>query len=245
MLAEKREKAGSETVVAVIPVLASVEGEEALSRSISTIELEAEMIVIESDEDYKAAAEFGRRVKGAAAEVVEFFRPMKADAYRVHQTICSREKDMLVPLSNAEGTIKRTMGDFAQQRERERREAEEIAKRIAQEEVEAQLEEAMRAEKAGDTVAAEAAMQDAQMAESFSRDVSIPSVAPPKAAGVSQSKDWEIVGVNGEEVPVLFSGVELRPVDLKAVMRLIKASRGTVKIPGITYREQIKTTIRR
>jgi hypothetical protein len=70
-------------------------------------------------------------------------------------------------------------------------------------------------------------------------------IEPPKAQGVSQSKDWEIIGVDAETVPIEFMGVTLRPVDEKAVARLIRAIKGKARIPGIEYREVIKTTIRK
>ncbi|MCQ4951053.1 hypothetical protein, partial [Bittarella massiliensis (ex Durand et al. 2017)] len=67
----------------------------------------------------------------------------------------------------------------------------------------------------------------------------------PRAKGVSSGKDWEIEAIDHEKVPVNFSGVEIRPVDEKAIMRLIRASKGKIQIPGIKYKETIKMSIRR
>lgn len=66
----------------------------------------------------------------------------------------------------------------------------------------------------------------------------------PKAAGVSQSKTWEIVSIDSSKVPVSFEGVEIRPVDVKAVMRLIKESKGTIQIPGVQYRDSVSISVR-
>lgn len=52
-------------------------------------------------------------LKQKAAEVTEFFKPMKDTAYKAHKAICDREKEMLTPLRNAEKTLKKTMGDYA------------------------------------------------------------------------------------------------------------------------------------
>jgi hypothetical protein len=38
-------------------------------------------------------------------------------------------------------------------------------------------------------------------------------------------------------------GIELRPVDKAAVLRLIKMSKGQVEIPGIKFRETYTTSV--
>ncbi len=179
----------NESVVAVLPVQSNSE-EVALSQSATAIELEAESIIIESDEQYSAAAEFGKRLKTFQAGVIAFWKPKKDAANKLHKVLCDGEKKMLTPLARAEQILKRTMAD------------------------------------------------------SMSRNVAV-NVAPPKAQGVSQSKDWEVVSIDGAQVPITFNGMELRPVDDKAVIRLIRASKGQIQIPGVTYRETIKTSIRR
>ena len=67
----------------------------------------------------------------------------------------------------------------------------------------------------------------------------------PKVKGVSSSKDWEITGIDAAKVPVEVAGTIIRPVDEKAIMRLIRASKGTIKIPGITYKVTMKMSARR
>lgn len=66
--------------------------------------------------------------------------------------------------------------------------------------------------------------------------VAIPS-QPVKASGVITKKAWTITSIDLEKVPVTALGVLIRPVDEKAVMKLIRDSHGTVEIPGITYEE--------
>ena len=78
----------------------------------------------------------------------------------------------------------------------------------------------------------------------ISRMVFIPG-GDPKAKGVSASKDWEIVSIDSKDVPLAVSGVEIRPVDVAAVMRLIRASKGTIQIPGIVYRAVAKMSFSR
>jgi len=239
---EAVQETGNEAVVAIVPEQQNQE--VALERSVTAIELEAESIVIETDADYSTAAEFGRRVKQAAAEVTAFFRPIKEAAHRAHKTVCDREKTMLKPLTSAEAALKKTMGAYALRKEQERKAAEAEARRRAQEEAERKLAEAIAQEEAGNSEAAKSAMLDAQMADSMSQSMQV-SAPAPKAEGISTSKDWEVVSINAAQIPVTLAGMELRPVDDKAVIRLIRASKGNIQIPGVTYKEIIKTSIRR
>ena len=119
-----------ETVVAVLPKSGSVSPrEEELESEVSEIEAMALAVSVQNDEEYEAAGKFGVMLKKKAAEVTEFFKPLKDSAYKAHKAICDREKEMLTPLRKAEMTLKKTMGDYAMEQERKRREAEEAARR--------------------------------------------------------------------------------------------------------------------
>ena len=118
-----------ETVVAVLPKSSSVSPrEEELESEVSEIEAMALAVSVQNDEEYEAAGKFGVMLKKKAAEVTEFFKPLKDSAYKAHKAICDREKEMLTPLRKAEMTLKKTMGDYAMEQERKRREAEEAAR---------------------------------------------------------------------------------------------------------------------
>lgn len=218
--------------------------ETALTASVMSVELKAAAITISTQEDYEFAAQFGQEVKQTLARVQEYFEPMKKAAHMAHREICNRETEMLKPLKSAESTIKATMSGYVEKVEAERKAAELEAQRIAQEETERKLAEAAALEEQGDTEGAANALLDAQMADAASQNVFVPSAAP-KASGVSTSKEWLITNVDDAKVPVTFNGMDLRPVDKKAVMRLIKASKGSIAIPGITYKEQQKIALRK
>ena len=66
----------------------------------------------------------------------------------------------------------------------------------------------------------------------------------PKVDGVSVRKNWEIVSIDSSVVPTEFNGVEIRPVDKKLVMNLIKASKGRIQIPGVQYREKASISVK-
>ena len=232
-----------ESIVAVMPELEPVD-EQQLTQEVTDIEFRAESFVIQTPEDYDAAGEFGKLLKRKAAEVTGFFKPMKDSAYQAHKAVCDREKAMLTPLKNAEKIEKKTMGDYLMEQERIRREAEEAARRAAEEERERKLKEAMALEAAGDKEGAEAAVEEAVVMDEAT-GYSVPASVKPKVSGVSTSKDWEITSIDTAKVPVNFNGMELRPVDQAAVMRLIRASKGSIAIPGIAYREVAKMSFRR
>ena len=221
-----------ETMVATVPQ-AEIVDEQQLSRDVTDIEFQAESLVIQSDEDYAFAGEFGKMLKKKASQVTTFFKPMKDSAYQAHKAVCDREKAMLTPLRNAEKTVKQVMSAYIAEQERKRREAEEAARRAAEAERERKIQEAATLEAAGDADGAEAAFEEAAIMDDAA-----------SYAVVSTSKDWEIVEIDPKAVPLAVAGIELRPVDQAAVMRLIRASKGQIEIPGITYRQVAKMSFR-
>lgn len=237
-------KETKEEVVAVIGATQQAEGEAELTRTVTEIELHAQSIIIANADDYQQAADFGRALKQKSAEVTAFFAPMKKAAHDAHKQVCDREKQMLAPLVNAEKVIKKTMGDWAMEQERIRKEEEERLRKAAEAESDRLFQQALEADRNGDVAARDAALMDAQVIEQAGRNLAIPGEST-KANGVSVSKDWEITGVASDKVPVTFSGIELRPVDTAAVLRLIRASKGQIEIPGISYKEAAKMSFRK
>ena len=233
----------TDNIVAIVPETELLD-EQQLSQQVTDIEFQAESFVVETEADYAAAGEFGKLLKQKTAEVTVFFKPMKDSAYQAHKAICDREKAMLNPLKNAEKIIKKTMGDYLMEQERKRREAEEAMRKAAEAEMQRKLEEAAKLEGSGNQEKAEAAFEDAVVMDEAANCVAVSS-AKPKVSGVSTTRDWEITGIDFAAVPVVFNGMELRPVDQAAVMRLIRASKGKIEIPGITYREVAKMSFRR
>lgn len=232
-----------ETMVATVPQ-AEIVDEQQLSRDVTDIEFQAESLVIQTDEDYAFAGEFGKMLKKKASQVTMFFKPMKDSAYQAHKAVCDREKAMLTPLRNAEKIIKQAINIYDAEQKRKRREAEEAARRAAEAERERKMREASELEAAGDNEGAEAAFEEAAIMDDAASYAVVPATAAPKVSGVSTSKDWEIVEIDPKAVPLAVAGVEIRPVDKAAVMRLIRTSKGQIEIPGITYREVAKISFR-
>ena len=151
---------------------------------------------------------------------------------------------MLAPLKSAEKTIKKAMSAFLMEQEAKRNAAEEKARQAAKAEMQCKLAEAEKLEIAGNLQGAQAAMEEAVVMDEASHYIASPATKP-KVSGVGTSKGWEITSIDSNAVPVNFSGMELRPVDEAAVMRLIRASKGQIQIPGITYHEVTKMSFRR
>ena len=225
-------------------VIVPVNEEQALSRQVTSIEARAASLVVTNDAEYGVAAEFGKTIKNQAATVMEFFKPMKESAHQAHKAICDREKTMLTPLKNAEAIIKKTMGGYVEEKERERKAQEEALRLAAARERERLLSEAAEKSKAGDEAGAEETLNEAVLLDQAS-SFTAPAVAKPKVAGVSTRRDWEIVEVDESVVPVNLLGMVLRPVNESAVRSLIRSSKGTIQIPGVKYKEVTDTRFRR
>ncbi len=240
----------SESVVAVIKqpeapaVAVPDEKEGVIKKEISVIEAKAGEVVIVDEESYQSAVEFGRMIQTKAAEVKDFFKPMKDAANKAHKEICAREKAMLEPLDSAKKILQKTVGDYQFEQERIRREAEEAAKKAAQEEAERNLQKAVDAEANGDADAASAALEEAEFAETMAASTVVESSAPV-AKGATVKVDYEITSCNEELVPVKVGDTVIRPVDEKAVLKAIRESGGKIQISGVTYKEVPKTSFRR
>ena len=232
----------NETVMSVIGNPTAID-ENSLKTETVSLEVRADALKVTNDEEYQDAAEFLKTLKDQAGKVKDFFKPLKDAAHKAHKEVCDREKLMLDPLTKAESVIKKAVGEYLAEQERKRKAAEERARQAAKAEADRLLAEAAALENEGKTEEATAAMEEAEIIDGAT--VAVPSAPTAKVKGVSSSKDWEIVGINDAKVPVAIAGTVIRPVDNKAIMRLIRASKGTIQIPGVTYKEVMKISARR
>jgi len=217
--------------------------EEKLTREASSIEQQAQMVAIINDSDYAAAGDMTKSVKQMQKKVKEYWEPLRISAKAAYDEILGHKKEMLEPLESAEKILKGKMSGYLAEKERKRKAQEEAMRRLAQQEMERKLAEAAAAEAAGDMVSAEYAMAEAEVMDDLSVGGGIKANVP-KAEGISQSKTWKITGIDSSKVPAFFGGTEIRPVDERAVMRLIKESKGTIQIPGIQYEEAVSISVR-
>lgn len=212
------------------------QAEQQMTTVVTGLEAAANNLVIDSDERYNQAAAFLQRIKTQQKTVTDFFEPLRKATKAAYDSVLSRKKDMTTPLDKAEKVIKGKMGEYQRKAEQARREQEEKLRRAAEAEREKAFAAAVAAEASGDALGAEMAMMEAEVMDDAAAVATV-HLAAPKAKGVSTRKGWEITGIDPDKVPVAINGVVIRPVDEKAVMALIKASKGTIQIPGITYQE--------
>ena len=221
--------------------------ESKLGKEVSLIEQRAEAVVVASVADFEDAGLFLKQIKQAQKQVKDYWEPLRVSAKKSYDEVLAHRKEMIEPLEKAE-KIENYYGLEQPVSGRELYERglaqEEAMRRLAQAEIDRHLNEAAEAEANGDAVGAEYAMAEAEMMEGVSIAGGVQHQTP-KVKGISQSKTWEICEseCDWSKVPVSLIGIELRPVDKAAVLRLIKMSKGQVEIPGIKFRETYTTSV--
>lgn len=214
-----------------------------LGKEASLIERRVSAMEVTSDFGYTAAGELLKQVKTMEKRIKEYWEPLRVSAKRAYDDVIAKKKEMLDPIEGAEKILKRKMGDYSIEQERKARELEEQRRREAQAEIEKKLNEAAAMESAGDVAGADFAMAEAEVYDQYASSVSVQPVKP-RVDGVSTSKTWRIKSIDASKVPVTFGGIELRPVDTAAVLRLVKASKGQISIPGVEIVEDVVMSVR-
>lgn len=218
------------------------EGE--LSNTVSIVSRQASAMEVVDQKTLENAVAFGREVKNRMAAVKDYWKPLKDAANAAHKRLCDRETEMLKPLTYAEMVLKGKISAYTAEQERIRREAEEAARKAALEEAERKMREAEALETKGDAEAANAALSDAMVMDTAARQIVV-TPTPATAPGMSTRKDWEIVSIDESAIPREMQGVPLVVVDEAAILRLVRATKGTISIPGVAYREKTVTVLRR
>lgn len=218
--------------------------EKELDNEASLVEQQALSVVILNEDDYKAACEVTKTVKAMQKKVTDYWEPMRVSAKKSYDSVLAHKKEMLAPLESAEKILKGKISNYVVEQERKQREAEAEARRLAQEAAEKSLSEAVAAENSGDAETAEYAMTEAEMMSELAASGMSTQVQKPKADGVSTSRAWKITSIDEEKVPIDINGAVIRPVDKSAIMALIKATKGKIKIPGVKYEESVTVSVR-
>ncbi len=236
----------TDTTVAVIGTSCGVETEQEkeLTSTVSNVEVAANDFAINTAKDYEKAGAFGRELKRLAEQVKDYWKIPKDLAHKAHADICAKEKAMLAPIQTAEKVLKAKMSAYNVEQERVRREAEEAARKAAREAAERKLEEAIALSNGGNSEEAEIALEESAIMEDVSSTITL-TADKPQAKGVSSKKDWVIKSIDSAKVPIEIAGVVIRPVDENAVMRLIRASKGQIKIDGIEFEETVSMAFRK
>lgn len=217
--------------------------EEALGTEATALIAVAKETSIQTQADYEQAAAVLRNLKQLQGKVKDYWEPLRKSAKAAYDSVLEKKKEMLTPLEDAEKALKDQMTVYTVQQEEKRKAQEEEMRQAARRESDLKLEEAAAAEQSGDTAGAAAAMEEAEVLDGMASSARVTARAP-KANGVSQTKTWKLKSVDPEKVPIKVGGVEIRPVDQAAVMRLIRESKGTISIPGVEYEESVQISVR-
>jgi len=215
--------------------------EEQLEKSGAAAVQTAKAFKITSQDDYEQGAKYLTGIKTRMKQITEYWKPAKEAADKAHKQLVAKEKQMLEPLKEAEGIIKRTMLNHQQAVERARREAEAEARRRQEEEAQRLLEQAVQAEEKGDDQQAAINMA---MAEMVSEMPAAPVIQTPTAQGTSIRKTWKAKVVDEKLVPAYFNGMELRTINMAVLNSLAKTTKGTMQIPGIQFYEDSSLSVR-
>lgn len=201
----------------------------------------ANSLTVASDAEYQYAGEFLKKVKASIKNIEDFFSEMKKSAHKTWKDICEKETSYTNQLEQAEKLVKTSMGKYLQIQEQKRRE-EEARIRAEQERIALeQLKKAEELKEQGKEI--EAAIAE-ETAYSIDEMKPILQVSSPKMAGISYQSDWDVSIADDSNIPISLNGVVIRPVDLGAVKRLVKASKGKISIPGIKITETKNMRVR-
>lgn len=192
-------------------------------------------ITINNEEDNIKAGNFLKQIKPVIKNIKEYWKPLKESAKKAHSDLCSKEKEMLTPLEEAETQIKAKMSVYiTEQQEKARKEQEALRK--------AQEEEALRQLAEAEKLKAEGKEMEAQIQEEMAYAIDeVKSVVEPtiqKQEGISYMTDYSIVITDANKVPTYINGIEIRPIDVQAIKKLAKASKGQIQIDGIQILEK-------
>lgn len=196
---------------------------------------------IMTQEDYQAAGEFLKQIKSNIKTINGFFAEMKANAYAAWKAICDKENSFVKPMQEAEAKVKKEMAAYISEQERIQREKEAELRKQQEELARKQAEAAAALEKEGKTDEANAVLNMAIQVENLNPVI---ETAKPKIDGVSYQIDWIVEIIDESQVPVTVVGAVIRPIDLAAVKKLVKATGGKINIPGIKITETKQMKVR-
>lgn len=178
--------------------------------------------------------------------IIDHHKPIKDAAFAAHKVAVAAEKRLLDPLQQADTTLRRAIGNWEQEQERIRREAQrklEEAQRKADEE--ARIALAVEAETNG--------AEEETVAEILNTPVVLPAaVAPPtfqRANGVGTQQRWraELVDIKAlcRAVADGKASTEYVQANLVALNGLARAMKGTFNVAGCRAVPETTVAVRR
>lgn len=207
----------------------------ALKVQASDLMEKARALKIVDDASYQIAANIAKSFKALEDEIIAKFKTPKDLANKAHKAITSLEAELLAPPRNGMQVIKLAIGNYQMEQARLRRiEEARIAEEAKRRREEAQLNEAMELEAAGNQAAAEGDSAEAERKKAEAEAVvSRPVVAPlvslpkPKAEGITEAMVWkfEIVDITKLNLAALKSNPKFIEAVTSAIRPIVNSMR--------------------
>jgi hypothetical protein len=220
-------------MAAATPITVPVEAEREINAQRGEVVSIADAIVIADQASYERAASHLTAVKALQVKVGEMFDDLVSAAHKAHKLLTERRAQHTNPLLAAERALKSKMSAYVTEQERiARQRAAEAAAKAREEEEARRLAEAAELEKAGESEAALAVLDE---------PVNLPPPAPlgmatPRADGISTRETWhaEVTDLMALVKAIAAGQAPLSLVEAsKNVGGWARSTHGTVQIPGV------------
>jgi hypothetical protein len=190
--------------------------------------------------DATTYAEAGERLKflrNAARKVEDWFRPLVEAAHRAHRELTTRRGETLRPVEAECTRLTVEMSRWKAEQDRlareraaqQAREEQELARSVA-------LEEAVTLEAQGMPEEAAAVVEQAIAAPAPVIPI---AQAAPKVDGISHRETWKYEVVDANQIPR-----EFLSIDEKKIGAVVRALKGSTRIPGIRVYAEQSTVVR-
>lgn len=203
----------------------------------------ASALVISTQSDLDAVAEFLQGIKALRGEIADTFDEPTKRAYEAHRSIVAARKKVEQPLIDAEAVAKRKAGSYVAEQERKARAEAALAEAAAREIREKAEREARELEQAG-----EAELADAIREESHVTAAPVQAAPKPKAAGIATRTVWK---ARVKDLRALVAAVAAGQVPLAALKaddvtigQQVRSLKGEMKWPGVETWEDTQVATR-
>jgi hypothetical protein len=174
-------------------------------------------------DSFSRATHFLKDLKAVQVEISEAFDPVIQAQHQAHKKSLEAKRRYSQPLLKAEGIVKEKIKDYHLEQERIRQEEEDRLNREAKNaEEDRLLQLAEQAERAGDSIEAEAILKTPVIAPVISLS------SQTKGQGVSYREVWKFRIINADLIPNAF-----KVVDERKIGGVVRALKDKTNIPGI------------
>lgn len=202
---------------------------KALEVEKTSITTQAKAIRVIDQSSYDSGRIFIKDIADTIASVKAYWQEPKRRANEAWKAICSKENEMLVPLTEAQDIVKRSMQVWNEEQQRiadELRAREEKARR---EEADRLIAEAAEEEKNGNGLDSEIKLQMAATLEDTSN-----FTAPVQQKNTRKKLTVEVIDRNA--VPMCFEGFQICDINATNVLNYYKNTGKTP--PGLRIKEE-------